>query len=47
MAHMPYIQESSKGRHGCYGTNQSLPSEHKSHGILHPGPARETASKHS
>jgi len=44
MMHMPYVRESNREGSG-YGTNQSLPSNCKSHGILHP--ARGTAGRRS
>jgi len=33
--HMLYVWE-NKEEGGWYGTNQSLPNNYKSHGILHP-----------
>jgi len=44
MMHMPYVRESKK-EGGWYGTNQSLPNNYESHGILHP--TRGTAGRRS
>jgi len=44
MMHMLYIWESNREGSG-YGMNQSLPSNYKSHGILHS--ARGTTCRHS